>query len=115
MRPDQPSDGVAEGTASPTSSSAGPTEGLPDESCAPSSTSCRYALFAVISHKGDLSGGHYVVFVRPGGGRQWYQCDDAWVTAVSERDVLRCQAYMLFYEHDHVQPGEQEQAANGGA
>ncbi len=64
-----------------------------------SAPSCRYQLFAVISHRGDLSGGHYVVFVRPGGaaGSSWYQCDDAWVTAVSEQDVTSCQAYMLFY------------------
>ncbi|EFJ42481.1 hypothetical protein VOLCADRAFT_67026 [Volvox carteri f. nagariensis] len=64
--------------------------------------SCRYRLFAVISHKGDLSGGHYVVFVRPGGaaGGSWYQCDDAWVTAVSVEDVTACQAYMLFYSDE---------------
>ncbi|GLC60015.1 hypothetical protein PLESTB_001563900 [Pleodorina starrii] len=80
-------DAAAAGSRGPPAASPGPCP------------SCCYQLFAVISHKGDLTGGHYVVFVRPGGsaGCGWYQCDDAWVTAVSEEDVTACQAYMLFY------------------
>jgi hypothetical protein len=58
---------------------------------------CTYDLFGVVSHRGDLSAGHYVSYVRAGGA--WYKCDDAWVLlADGEAEVGRCQAYMLFYQ-----------------
>lgn len=41
---------------------------------------CMYNLFAVICHKGDMTGGHYVVYVHSWGG--WFCCDDAYVTLV---------------------------------
>jgi len=62
---------------------------------APGTHSLRYILYAVICHKGDITGGHYVVYVRSGG--HWFLCDDAWVTLVEEEEVARCQAYMLFF------------------
>ncbi len=54
-----------------------------------------YVLFSVICHKGDITGGHYVAYVRCCGA--WFCCDDAWVTLVEEREVAQAQAYMLFY------------------
>jgi ubiquitin carboxyl-terminal hydrolase 22/27/51 len=48
-----------------------------------------------IALQGDISGGHYVAYVRSCGA--WFCCDDAWVTLVSEAEVLAAQAYMLFY------------------
>lgn len=60
--------------------------------------SCRYRLFAVVCHKGDITGGHYIAYVREGG--HWFCCDDAWVTLVDEEEVAHSQAYMLFFCQD---------------
>ena len=56
-----------------------------------------YDLFGVVSHLGDMQGGHYIAFIKSGGF--WYRCDDAWITMVEEEEVAACQAYMLFYAH----------------
>ncbi|CAL9061900.1 ubiquitin C-terminal hydrolase 22-like [Musa acuminata AAA Group] len=52
-------------------------------------------LFAVVTHSGKLDAGHYLTYLRL--NSQWYRCDDAWITCVSERVVRASQAYMLFY------------------
>jgi len=54
-----------------------------------------YELSAVVAHMGQLEGGHYVAYVRM--GREWYKCDDAWVTRVHESVVRQSQAYLLYY------------------
>ncbi|GAX78420.1 hypothetical protein CEUSTIGMA_g5862.t1 [Chlamydomonas eustigma] len=63
-----------------------------------------FSLLAVVCHKGDIQGGHYICYIKCGG--HWYCCDDAWVTRVEEAVVAECQAYMLFYLRsdfvDHV-------------
>lgn len=59
-----------------------------------------YDLYAVVSHSGKLTGGHYIVYVWSAGA--WYCCDDAWVTRVDEKDVASCQAYLLFYVQQHL-------------
>ncbi|MEW5299900.1 MAG: hypothetical protein WDW36_002870 [Sanguina aurantia] len=43
------------------------------------------------------SRGHYVSFVKKAG--EWYECDDASVTHVTEKQVAACQAYLLFYQN----------------
>lgn len=58
-------------------------------------TSSQYILYAVICHKGDITGGHYVAYVRCAGA--WFLCDDAWITLVDEEEVAQAQAYMLFF------------------
>lgn len=56
-----------------------------------------------------MRGGHYVAYVRGGQrncgkgdkeneGSTWYQASDAYVREVSLDEVLRCEAYILFYE-----------------
>mmetsp|Transcript_40590 Transcript_40590/g.114960 ORF Transcript_40590/g.114960 Transcript_40590/m.114960 type:complete len:787 (-) Transcript_40590:77-2437(-) len=55
-----------------------------------------YELYAVISHRGKMDGGHYIAFLKVDG--QWYQCDDAWVVPVEAEVVKKCQAYMLYYK-----------------
>lgn len=50
-----------------------------------------YQLQAVLSHVGDAGGGHYVAYVRPRGGKQWYEFDDTRVTPVSEDVAVRQQ------------------------
>lgn len=47
----------------------------------------RYSLFAVINHKGDKDGGHYIAYVRQQRDI-WYKCDDHVITRASLKDVL---------------------------
>ena len=54
-----------------------------------------YELYAVVSHSGSLTGGHYVSFVRAGG--RWYSADDGAVTPSDEASARSAQPYMLFY------------------
>jgi ubiquitin carboxyl-terminal hydrolase 36/42 len=70
----------------------------------------KYALIGVLVHLDwalSTAAGHYVCYVRR--GTQWYKCDDATVTAVTETQVLSQTAYMLFYQSGpqpapHVRP-----------
>ncbi|KAJ3116309.1 Ubiquitin carboxyl-terminal hydrolase 16 [Physocladia obscura] len=72
-----------------------------------------YRLYAVVVHAGSLFGGHYVSFVRirvpesvelpvglGGENREIWCCiSDTSVKIVKVDDVLKQQAYLLFYEH----------------
>ncbi|XP_022871466.1 ubiquitin carboxyl-terminal hydrolase 2-like isoform X1 [Olea europaea var. sylvestris] len=73
-----------------------------DPSCAERGV-YEYRLIGVVEHLGTLRGGHYVAYVRGGaksenGDCMWYHANDAHVHAVSLEEVLRCEAYILFYE-----------------
>ncbi|CAL0320428.1 unnamed protein product [Lupinus luteus] len=68
-----------------------------------------YNLVGVVEHSGSMRGGHYVAYVRGGqrnGGKAdkevegftWYHASDAYVREASFNEVLRCEAYILFYE-----------------
>ncbi len=46
-----------------------------------------YELIAVIMHCGNADGGHYTTYSKL--GNQWYFCDDAAVTPVSEESITR--------------------------
>lgn len=72
----------------------------------------KYQLVGVVEHSGTMRGGHYVAYVR-GGQRNrekvdnkenesstWYHASDAYVRQVSLDEVLRCEAYILFYERN---------------
>ncbi|KAE9586429.1 hypothetical protein Lal_00044767 [Lupinus albus] len=54
-----------------------------------------FKIFAVVTHSGTLESGHYVTFLRL--RKQWYRCDDAWITEVDESAVRASQCYMIFY------------------
>ena len=56
----------------------------------------RYGLVAVTVHKGTLSGGHYIAFVKR--GKQWYLFNDELFEPVTETLVLSQEAYLLFYQ-----------------
>ncbi|KAK4794271.1 hypothetical protein SAY86_012265 [Trapa natans] len=56
-----------------------------------------YRLRGVVEHLGTMRGGHYVAYVRDNESA-WYGVSDEDVHQVSLDDVLRCKAYMLFYE-----------------
>jgi ubiquitin carboxyl-terminal hydrolase 16/45 len=68
-----------------------------------------YRLLGVVEHLGTMRGGHYIAYVRGDernngkadkeqGGSVWYYASDAHVREVSLEEVLRCDAYLLFYE-----------------
>ncbi|KAK9810753.1 hypothetical protein WJX73_004987 [Symbiochloris irregularis] len=54
-----------------------------------------YELYAIVVHRGHLQGGHYIASIKC--GQQWFQCDDAVVTAVDAAVAHSPHAYMLFY------------------
>jgi ubiquitin C-terminal hydrolase len=69
--------------------------------------SCAYSLMGLVIHVGgSASSGHYTAYVkRPNnhGQDQWYEVDDSFVQAVSERTVLQQKdAYLLFYCRQEV-------------
>lgn len=69
-----------------------------------------YRLVGVVEHSGSMRMGHYVAYVRGGERRSsgqakkesgrgvWYYASDASVRETSLDEVLRCEAYILFYE-----------------
>ena len=58
-----------------------------------------YQLRAVIVHGGNAGGGHYVAYVRAADEMWHHYNDTAPPRRVADpRQVLRAQAYMLFYE-----------------
>ncbi|CAN6449884.1 unnamed protein product [Victoria cruziana] len=66
-----------------------------DEMEYPTGLSPQFELFAVVTHTGKLDAGHYVTYLRF--CDQWYKCDDAWITQVSDGVVRASQGYMMFY------------------
>ncbi|CAL5009110.1 unnamed protein product [Urochloa decumbens] len=69
----------------------------------------RYRLVGVIQHMGNaLKEGHCVAYVRgsrtgseqqqSSGSSKWFCADDSTVREVSLANVLKCEAYLLFYE-----------------
>ncbi|KAG8093786.1 hypothetical protein GUJ93_ZPchr0012g21054 [Zizania palustris] len=65
-------------------------------------TDLKYNLYGVLVHAGwNTRSGHYYCFVRTSSG-MWHNLDDNQVCQVREADVLRQEAYMLFYVRDRV-------------
>jgi ubiquitin C-terminal hydrolase len=61
---------------------------------------CCYRLCGVVNHSGNLKGGHYTSFTLS--GSQWYYQSDTHVRTASEDEVLKSQAYMLFYTRENA-------------
>ena len=59
-----------------------------------------YTLYAVVEHRGGAAGGHYVAHVRTAGAGGWALISDETVRPSSLPEVLKAQAYMLFYEQN---------------
>jgi len=55
-----------------------------------------YYLKAVVCHSGQATSGHYICYACPFG--EWFRCDDTQVTQCTWEDVLKDQAYILFYD-----------------
>jgi ubiquitin carboxyl-terminal hydrolase 36/42 len=68
-----------------------------------------YDLYGVVIHQGgSTSSGHYYSYCRtemalnptlnkPGQGK-WYECNDEYISQISEQQALNAQAYLLFYQ-----------------
>ncbi|GIX90417.1 ubiquitin carboxyl-terminal hydrolase 22 [Caerostris extrusa] len=56
----------------------------------------KYVLFGAVVHQGTKSGGHYWSYVRHRNSR-WLACEDENIKDVSLREVLSCEASILFY------------------
>ncbi|PWA87045.1 Peptidase C19, ubiquitin carboxyl-terminal hydrolase 2 [Artemisia annua] len=76
--------------------------------CKDRETSYKYRLIGVVEHSGTMRCGHYVAYVKRGAkgnagkdeneSSMWYYASDAYVREASLEEVLRCEAYILFYE-----------------
>ncbi|XP_061195762.1 ubiquitin carboxyl-terminal hydrolase 17-like protein D [Saccostrea echinata] len=58
-----------------------------------------YRLFGVVVHWGSEKSGHYISYVKIKGELKWKRCDDSYVDDISLKSVLKCNAYLLFYEN----------------
>jgi ubiquitin carboxyl-terminal hydrolase 4/11/15 len=62
-----------------------------------------YDLYAVSTHMGSISGGHYTAYARhtKGDKTEWYKFDDSCVSHIKpddyEYDIISRNAYLLFY------------------
>jgi len=63
-----------------------------------SSHSLQYQLYGVVVHAGVLSGGHYVAYVYSKHHSQRFYVSDSSVMKAYAKEVLSCEAYILFYE-----------------
>mmetsp|Transcript_2965 Transcript_2965/g.6481 ORF Transcript_2965/g.6481 Transcript_2965/m.6481 type:complete len:470 (+) Transcript_2965:124-1533(+) len=65
----------------------------------------KYRLYAVIVHRGHSArSGHYIAFARHPSTDKWYEFDDEAVRPVPVQEVLRQQAYLLFYQKKSLPP-----------
>ena len=59
--------------------------------------SCQYDLCGIINHYGSLTYGHYISIVKNNFEGQWYKYDDQNRIPISEANISKKNAYMLFY------------------
>ncbi|CAL1537349.1 unnamed protein product, partial [Lymnaea stagnalis] len=64
-------------------------------------TNVRYNLYAMSCHTGILGGGHYVAYAKNTNDR-WYCYNDSSCKEVSEQQLDKNSAYILFYERENV-------------
>ncbi|VDI45341.1 ubiquitin carboxyl-terminal hydrolase 31 [Mytilus galloprovincialis] len=57
-----------------------------------------YDLYGVCNHYGNMLGGHYTAFCKNPLDGKWYEFDDSKVKAISETEVKKSSAYLLFYQ-----------------
>ncbi|KAI1896197.1 hypothetical protein AGOR_G00092330 [Albula goreensis] len=57
-----------------------------------------YDLYAVCNHHGTMQGGHYTAYCKNSIDGQWYCFDDSDVQPISDDQVCKQTAYILFYQ-----------------
>lgn len=55
-----------------------------------------YELFAIICHIGSVNTGHYIAVIKNNKG-EWFKFDDSVVTLITNEQVSKLTAYLLFY------------------
>uniref|UniRef100_A0A8D2PIQ9 ubiquitinyl hydrolase 1 n=1 Tax=Zosterops lateralis melanops TaxID=1220523 RepID=A0A8D2PIQ9_ZOSLA len=63
-----------------------------------------YDLYAVCNHHGTMQGGHYTAYCKNSVDGQWYCFDDSEVQQLSESEVCKQTAYILFYQRRTQMP-----------
>ena len=57
-----------------------------------------YDLYGVVIHKGSsTNSGHYFSYCKAASNKGWYECNDSYISPMSENAVLNKEAYLLFY------------------
>ncbi|GFQ66870.1 ubiquitin carboxyl-terminal hydrolase 22 [Trichonephila clavata] len=64
-----------------------------------------FTLFAVVTHRGDQTGGHYISYIRQHRDK-WFLCDDDTIVQCSLEDVLDSEGYILFYHKQVLEYGD---------
>uniref|UniRef100_A0A1A7Z1H4 ubiquitinyl hydrolase 1 n=1 Tax=Iconisemion striatum TaxID=60296 RepID=A0A1A7Z1H4_9TELE len=74
-----------------------------------------YDLYAVCNHHGTMQGGHYTAHCKNSIDGQWYCFDDSDVHPISEDDVCKLTAYILFYQRRATIPSWSANSSVGGS
>lgn len=58
----------------------------------------KYHLYGISHHSGYMSGGHYVADIKNvEGGGKWHNCNDSYVSSITDPDNSGSSPYVLFY------------------
>ncbi|XP_004571419.1 ubiquitin carboxyl-terminal hydrolase 31 [Maylandia zebra] len=74
-----------------------------------------YDLYAVCNHHGTMQGGHYTAHCKNSIDGQWYCFDDSDVHPISEDEVCKQTAYILFYQRRATIPSWSANSSVGGS
>ncbi|KAJ0060210.1 hypothetical protein NL108_004061, partial [Boleophthalmus pectinirostris] len=74
-----------------------------------------YDLYAVCNHHGTMQGGHYTAHCKNSIDGQWYCFDDSDVHPISEEEVCKQTAYILFYQRRATIPSWSANSSVGGS
>ncbi|KAM9817376.1 ubiquitin carboxyl-terminal hydrolase 31-like [Neosynchiropus ocellatus] len=74
-----------------------------------------YDLYAVCNHHGTMQGGHYTAQCKNSIDGQWYCFDDSDVQPISEDEVCKQTAYILFYQRRATIPSWSANSSVGGS
>jgi hypothetical protein len=56
-----------------------------------------YDLYAVVCHKGSMSGGHYIAKCYSEYMDKWVECDDESVQLITDKSIVGTDSYVVFY------------------
>ncbi|XP_061564354.1 ubiquitin carboxyl-terminal hydrolase 31-like isoform X2 [Cololabis saira] len=74
-----------------------------------------YDLYAVCNHHGTMQGGHYTAHCKNSIDGQWYCFDDSDVHSMSDGEVCKQTAYILFYQRRATIPSWSANSSVGGS
>ncbi|XP_026209256.1 ubiquitin carboxyl-terminal hydrolase 47-like isoform X2 [Anabas testudineus] len=76
--------------------------------------SCRYDLYALVNHFGNLTGGHYTAEIHSFETREWYHFNDDLVQMVKQpkTSFSSCTAYLLMYRKESTHCEKTDEGGN---